>query len=504
MATFKGFIPNLISNDVSIVDIPANTVLATVSLPTGSAPFGSATRTIINTTKAYITNSGTNTVSVIDAFLHAVIATVPVGDTPTGVDVNPAGTRVYVANQADNTISVIDTSTDTVIATYAGADLSGPTGLVTNAAGTRLYVTNSTGDNVSVLDITADLPVFITTIPVGDTPIGVDISPILVNGTIHLFVANNVSDNLSIIDTATNTVVQTLAVGNDPFGVYTKGEFNPTFGLSIYVTNTGSSTVSRIEYNGVIFVIVDTIPVSGNPTGIADSDFAATSTTVYALATTDLMGKISAPIEISTLPIGNNPISLGRFSGLVQDIPSNTSDLAIVKTADTLTPSIGSNITFTITASNLGPDNAVAVFVEDILPPGFTFVSSSATIGQYNPVTGIWSIGNLDSGEQAVLTIIANVNPTGPYENTATVAFLAPQVDPNPANNVSTIVVTPNGGGNGSRRRKRRSGYPAGGDQICFSKSIPNGQCPIRIPMNGGVYKLIYNTPTQCCYVRIK
>lgn len=51
---------------------------------------------------AYITNGGSNTVSVIDTATNAVVATVTVGAGPSGVAVNPAGTRVYVANQSSN------------------------------------------------------------------------------------------------------------------------------------------------------------------------------------------------------------------------------------------------------------------------------------------------------------------------------------------------------------------------------------------------------------------
>jgi YVTN family beta-propeller protein len=65
---------------------------------------------------AYIANSGSDSVSVIDTATNTVVGPpIPVGSTPIGVAVNPAGTRVYVANSGSNSVSVIDTATNTVI-----------------------------------------------------------------------------------------------------------------------------------------------------------------------------------------------------------------------------------------------------------------------------------------------------------------------------------------------------------------------------------------------------
>src|SRR5439155_22307558 len=48
---------------------------------------------------AYITNLSSDSVSVIDTATNTVVATVAVGNAPTGVAVNPGGTRAYVTNQ---------------------------------------------------------------------------------------------------------------------------------------------------------------------------------------------------------------------------------------------------------------------------------------------------------------------------------------------------------------------------------------------------------------------
>ncbi|MBI3873844.1 MAG: hypothetical protein HY307_02360 [Arcobacter sp.] len=50
----------------------------------------------------------------IDTSTNTVLTTIPVGDTPQGVAVNPAGTLIYVANSGSNSVSVINAATNTV------------------------------------------------------------------------------------------------------------------------------------------------------------------------------------------------------------------------------------------------------------------------------------------------------------------------------------------------------------------------------------------------------
>ncbi|MFD0992020.1 T9SS type B sorting domain-containing protein, partial [Tenacibaculum geojense] len=98
-------------------------------------------------------------------------------------------------------------------------------------------------------------------------------------------------------------------------------------------------------------------------------------------------------------------------------------DLSLVKTVvdgDT-TPLIGSEITFQITVTNDGPQNATGVSVLDLLPTGYDFVLYSSTEGTYNESTGLWNIGNIASGTSETLLIDVLVNETGEYRNVAQV-----------------------------------------------------------------------------------
>jgi uncharacterized repeat protein (TIGR01451 family) len=123
-------------------------------------------------------------------------------------------------------------------------------------------------------------------------------------------------------------------------------------------------------------------------------------------------------------------------------------DLAINKT-DSRDPVLaGDNFTYTVNVTNNGTDNATGVFVLDILPPSFYFISANQTIPQWLIVQSVnasagsvnqtipqwfidlfaqiganitqwqalpilwWDVGDLASGASANLSIVATVNTT--------------------------------------------------------------------------------------------
>ncbi len=118
-----------------------------------------------------------------------------------------------------------------------------------------------------------------------------------------------------------------------------------------------------------------------------------------------------------------------------------TADLSVTKTVNNPTPLIGQEISFTIQVSNAGPNDATGVVVTDILQSGYTYVSSSATAGSYDPLTGIWLIGALADGQTIQLIVNVTVNPTGEYSNTAVISGNEP--DGNTTDNNAAVVPQP-------------------------------------------------------------
>lgn len=119
-------------------------------------------------------------------------------------------------------------------------------------------------------------------------------------------------------------------------------------------------------------------------------------------------------------------------------------DLGVTKTVDQSNPTVGDTVEFVIQVDNVGPENTTQVHVEDLLPAGLTFVSATPSQGTYDPVSGIWLIGDLDDGEDVSLILVATVDPgTGGQviTNEAAIVFQN-RPDTNTANNVDSAVLT--------------------------------------------------------------
>ena len=87
------------------------------------------------------------------------------------------------------------------------------------------------------------------------------------------------------------------------------------------------------------------------------------------------------------------------------------------------------------------PQRATGVVVTDLLPSGLTYVSSLASVGTYDPITGVWNIGGLANGANATLTLVATATSTTTVTNTATKTGEV-QPDPVAGNNSASASVT--------------------------------------------------------------
>ncbi|MFT3705609.1 MAG: Ig-like domain-containing protein [Agriterribacter sp.] len=117
-------------------------------------------------------------------------------------------------------------------------------------------------------------------------------------------------------------------------------------------------------------------------------------------------------------------------------------DRKITKTVNDTKPAINSSVTFTLTATNIGLGSALGVSVSDLLPSGYTYTSNTASTGtSYNSSTGLWSIGTMASNGSATLSIVAKVNASGNYTNTAIIS--GTQTDANTTNDTATVTTTP-------------------------------------------------------------
>ncbi len=114
-------------------------------------------------------------------------------------------------------------------------------------------------------------------------------------------------------------------------------------------------------------------------------------------------------------------------------------DMAVGMMGAPSTVVVGSNLTYTITVLNNGPDVARGVAVNQTLPANVTFRSASSSQGSVSYVGGgvSASLGSMNLNATATITVVVTPNAVGTVSSTATVA--SSEIDFNPANNSSTV-----------------------------------------------------------------
>ncbi len=195
-------------------------------------------------------------------------------------------------------------------------------------------------------------------------------------------------------------------------------------------------------------------PISIDSTGSTSVSAEAAAGTTYDAATRLLTAKTpitpgAHSVYLSIFDQGDSIYDSAAFVdnlNLTADSGTNCqsgvqlkTDLSISATDSPDPASVGGDLTYTLKATNNGPDPATGVVVEDTLPAGVEFVSASASQGTCaGTATVTCEVGDLASGASATVTVV--VRPTASaapnISNTATVK--GAEQDPDNANNSVT------------------------------------------------------------------
>jgi YVTN family beta-propeller protein len=182
--------------------LPKNTVIATVAV--GSAPQGIVVTP--NTNFVYVANGGSLSLSEIDAKSNTVAATIPLTVSPGALAITPDGSKLYIGNYYANSVSVVDTASNTVTSTVSLSE--GPSYLAVTPDGSDVYVlcNYQQGSGIVAIIDTETNQVLSTTINVGGFPQSLVFTA---DGNTAYEVNDNTTD-VSMIDTASKTIVSTL------------------------------------------------------------------------------------------------------------------------------------------------------------------------------------------------------------------------------------------------------------------------------------------------------
>ncbi|MRX69743.1 DUF11 domain-containing protein, partial [Flavobacterium resistens] len=256
-------------------------------------------------------------------------------------------------------------------------------------------------------------------------------------------------------DTAHVTVTDLLPSG------YTYRGFTATSGT--YDSTTGIWSLDILENSeSETLQITASVNPTGNYTNIAE------------VTSSDILDPDSTP---------NNGVTTEDDYATATTVPvQQSSDLSLTKTVNNAAPVVGSELTFEIIVTNNGPQDNNGVQVTDLLPSGYTFTGYRISTGTYDSVTGVWTVGSLVTGDSETLQLLATVNPSGNYTNSAEVtASDLPDPDSTPNNGANaeddyaevTTVPVPQSA-DLSILKTVNNATPLVGSQVIFSVQVSN------------------------------
>jgi YVTN family beta-propeller protein len=218
---------------------------------------------------------------------------------------------------------------NTVIATIAVG--SGPYGgIAVSPEGDFVYVSNYGSDSVSVIDTSSHDVV--DTITVGDGPIALSMT----SDGAFVYVNNYLARTVSVIRTEDNTVIgDPIGVGTYPYAISMAPHGDHDYA---YVTNYGSGSVSVIDTSTHSFI--ENITVGPSPWGVSltrDGAFAYVahyggSVSVIDTSTHDVVDTITvggAISGISVTPDGTHAYVTNYGSGSVSVIDTSTHEVVV-------------------------------------------------------------------------------------------------------------------------------------------------------------------------------
>ena len=179
---------------------------------------------------------------------------------------------------------------------------------------------------------------------------------------------------------------------------------------------------SSVTVTGTNFLGVTAVRFNGQDGGITSSDNGRIVATVPT-------GAQSGPISVVTP--GGTAVSVDTFT---VDAPS---DVAIWGTPTPNPVTLGSNLVYTITIANYGPNTAPNVMATNALPDSVTLKAAAITQGTLatNGNFIFASLGALNNGAAVTLTLTVTPNALGYITNTMSVG--SDTLDPVPSNNTA-------------------------------------------------------------------
>lgn len=206
----------------------------------------------------------------------------------------------------------------------------------------------------------------------------------------------------------------------------TSPDFGEIIKWSVVVSNNGPDIATNVQVNDLLddgLIFVKSSSTKGNydvKSGIWTIDSLAPETdeTLNIYCKVNKIGKILNFVSVNSTQYDWNE-SNNHDNESVDAV--KIADLSVIKLINNSNPNYNDLIKWTIIVSNNGPNMATGVIVNDLLPKSVEYISSYLSKGFYNPVIGIWDVGNLNAGEKLQLNIVSKIVKTGDITNVVNV-----------------------------------------------------------------------------------
>lgn len=206
----------------------------------------------------------------------------------------------------------------------------------------------------------------------------------------------------------------------------TAPDFGEIIKWSVVVSNNGPDIATNVQVNDLLddgLIFVKSSSTKGNydvKSGIWTIDSLAPETdeTLNIYCKVNKIGKILNFVSVNSTQYDWNESN--NYDNESVDAVK-IADLSVIKLINNSSPNYNDLIKWTIIVSNNGPNMATGVIVNDLLPKSVEYISSYLSKGFYNPVNGIWDVGNLNAGEKLQLNIVSKIVKTGDITNVVNV-----------------------------------------------------------------------------------
>ena len=218
--------------------------------------------------------------------------------------------------------------------------------------------------------------------------------------------------------------------------------------FEIVVINNGPSTAEQV-------VITDALPAglsimtAMSDTGLCTVVAASVSCSPGTLAVGQVVRVtvrakvIGTGLLTNTATVGSTTTdaSIGSNTAQATVQVNRVADLQLTKVANRSSARVGDVITYTITVTNAGPDEADAVAAIDELNSALRFVAARPSTGSFDEGTGRWSIGLVAVGAVLTMELDAKVVSAGLVKNMARVEGSVNDFDPDSNEAVASLMV---------------------------------------------------------------